>query len=325
MVSPCCSPPAGSPAGRYAPSPSGDLHFGNLRTAMVAWLMARSTHRRFLIRIEDIDSQRSSAASATSQIRDLAAIGLDWDGDIEYQSQRQDHYHQALRFLKEQGKVYECYCSRRDIQEASRAPHARPGTYPGTCRNLSEPERAQRRRALQEEGRVPALRLRAETDTWGISDALYGQVRGDVDDIILRRGGKLPPGQREPDWAYHLAVVVDDALQGVDQVVRGDDLLYSAPPQAALAHQLWVPQPTYVHIPLVMNEAGKRLAKRDGAGTLRQWQESGLSTTHAVEWIASSLGFPGVSCSQDLLECWQHHPDPAALIPKHPVVWQDPR
>ncbi len=127
-------------AGRYAPSPSGDLHFGNLRTALLAWLFARSEGKQFLMRVEDIDEQRSSKESAESQLADLSALGLDWDGDVLYQSTRYDAYRAALEKLD----TYECYCSRRDIQEASRAPHAAPGVYPGTCRELKEEERVEK-------------------------------------------------------------------------------------------------------------------------------------------------------------------------------------
>ena len=128
-------------AGRYAPSPSGDLHYGNLRTALLAWLWARSTGRDFRMRVDDIDTQRSSAISAERQLADLAALGIDWDGDVLYQHDRFDAYANALRHLEQRGLVYECYCSRREIQEASRAPHAVPGSYPGTCRLLDDATR----------------------------------------------------------------------------------------------------------------------------------------------------------------------------------------
>lgn len=289
-------------AGRYAPSPSGDLHFGNLRTALLAWLFARSSGRAFYIRVEDIDTQRSSPESATRQLEDLAAIGLDWDGEVLYQHDRTEAYEQALSRLP----VYECYCSRRDIQEASSAPHVIPGHYPGTCRMLSDEQRADKRAALLAQGRVPALRLKAEVQSWTIHDFYAGEVRGEVDDMILRRGGQ------QPDWAYNLAVVVDDAYQGVDQVVRGDDLLSSAARQGYLAHLLGVPTPEFVHVPLVLNAEGKRLAKRDGAVTLREMGRP----ADVVKQLATSLNLEGDS-AQQLLEDF----DPAKLSRKA-WVWK---
>lgn len=262
-------------AGRYAPSPSGDLHIGNLRTAAIAWLAARSTGRTFYLRVEDIDEQRSSRAAAERQLEDLAAIGLDWDGEVTYQQDNYARYQHALEALP----TYECYCSRRDIQEAARAPHAVPGAYPGTCRDLEPNERALRRSTLAAEGRSPAIRLRAEEISWTVHDVLHGTYSGQVDDFVLRRGGK------DPGWAYNLAVVVDDIAAGVDQVVRGEDLLSSAPRQAYLTSLLGAPVPTYVHVPLVLGPTGKRLAKRDGAVTLRE-----IGNEHVVQnFIISSL------------------------------------
>ena len=171
-------------AGRYAPSPSGDLHFGNLRTALLAWLFARSTGRRFVVRVEDIDKQRSSQEAAERQLADLRALGLDWDGEVIYQHDRDAAYEQALAQLP----TYECYCSRKDIREASRAPHAIPGQYPGTCRNLTEDQRAAKRAELAAQNRQPALRLLADVPTFTIHDTLHGTYTGDVDDFILRRG-----------------------------------------------------------------------------------------------------------------------------------------
>lgn len=211
-------------AGRYAPSPSGDLHFGNLRTALLAWLFARHDGKEFLLRVEDIDEQRSTLESAQRQLADLEQLGVDWDGDVLYQSTRHDAYRAALAQLD----TFECFCSRRDIQEASRAPHSTPGRYPGTCRSLSESERDTRRAELATQNRHPAIRLRAGVNSFPFTDRLRGELVGDVDDFILLRGG------REPGWAYNLAVVVDDAFQGVDQVVRGDDLLDSTARQAYL-------------------------------------------------------------------------------------------
>lgn len=300
-------------AGRYAPSPSGDLHFGNLRTAVLAWLFARSTGRRFLMRVEDIDTQRSSMDSARRQLEDLAALGLDWDGEVVYQSQRFPRYDEVITELAARGLVYECYCSRKDIQRASSAPHAAPGSYPGTCRDLTGEQREARRAELQEQGRVPALRLRASVMSWPVTDYYVGEYTGDVDDFILRRGGNANQGQ---DYAYNLAVVVDDADYGVDQVVRGDDLLSSAPRQAYLAELLGYQPPEFVHVPLVLNAEGQRLAKRDGAVTLREMLKT-RTVAEVIAAIADSLGSPGVPALADL----QKRFDPRTL-PREPYVWR---
>lgn len=298
-------------AGRYAPSPSGDLHFGNLRTAVLAWLFARSTGREFYLRVEDIDTQRSQLSTAERQLADLAALGIDWDGEVAYQSERFELYDQALTGLAGRGLVYECYCSRKDIREAATAPHAAPGSYPGTCRDLSEPERQRRRAELAEQGRAPALRLRADTSSFSVRDYYLGSYTGEVDDFILRRGGNADQGR---DWAYNLAVVVDDTAQGVDQVVRGDDLLSSAPRQAYLAGLLGARAPTYVHVPLVLNAQGQRLAKRDGAVTLREMREADV----VIQKLADSLGMGGARSLDELRAGF----DPAEL-PREPYVWAD--
>ncbi|RUQ23318.1 tRNA glutamyl-Q(34) synthetase GluQRS [Kocuria sp. HSID16901] len=267
-------------AGRYAPSPSGDLHLGNLRTALFAWLFARSTNRRFVMRIEDLDRVREG--SAERQLDDLASLGLDWDGEPLVQSRRTEAYEDAVAQLKAQNLVYECFCTRREIQQASSAPHGAPGAYPGTCRQLSAAERAAR--AAE---RPAALRLRAEASSWTVNDYYAGEYSAPVDDVVLvRNDGRA---------AYNLAVVVDDAFQGVDQVVRGDDLLSSAPRQAYLAELLGLTIPDYAHVPLVLNGEGARLAKRDGAVTLEQWRDAGLSVTDVVRRIAASMPLPPVS------------------------------
>jgi glutamyl-tRNA synthetase len=272
---------ADAAAGRFAPSPSADLHIGNLRTAVLAWLFARSTGRRFVIRVEDLDD-RTHADVARRQLADLAAIGISWDETPEWQSAHPERYGTVITNLTDRGLVFECYCSRRDILDAPRAPHAPEGAYPGTCRDLTDSQRAQRR----DGGRPPALRLRTDAREYTVTDLIHGTYTGVVDDFVLRRGDGVP--------AYNLAVVVDDAHAGIDQVVRGDDLLTSSPRQAYLASLLGYPQPQYAHVPLALNADGKRLAKRDGAVTLaelgvpRAW---GLITL-SLGWAASDL--PGL-------------------------------
>jgi glutamyl-tRNA synthetase len=285
-------------AGRFAPSPSADLHIGNLRTAVLAWLFARSTGRRFLVRVEDLDD-RTHDDVARRQLADLAAIGITWDAEPEWQSRHRDRYDAVVDGLVTRGLVYECYCSRRDILSAPRAPHAPEGAYPGTCRELTESERALRR----ETGRPPALRLRADATEHTVTDLMHGSYTGVVDDFVLRRGDGAP--------AYNLAVVVDDALSGIDQVVRGDDLLSSSPRQAYLAALLGYPQPVYAHVPLVLNHEGKRLAKRDGAVTLAE-----LGAERALALISESLGWHAGDVAA-LLDQF----DPAQL-PREPWIYQ---
>ena len=284
-------------AGRFAPSPSADLHIGNLRTALLAWLFARSTGRRFLIRVEDLDD-RTHDDIAARQIADLAAIGVTWDEEPQWQSTHPDRYAAVIGELADLGLVYECFCSRREILSAPRAPHAPEGAYPGTCLHLSEDQRAERRA----QGRPPALRLHSDVAQYTVTDLLHGEYTGLVDDFVLRRGDGVP--------AYNLAVVVDDAHSGIDQVVRGDDLLSSAPRQAYLAALLGHPQPVYAHVPMVLNDEGKRLAKRDGAVTLSE-----LGTERTFTLIADSLGIPAADAG-DLLGKF----DPARL-PRQPWIF----
>ena len=287
-----------APAGRFAPSPSADLHIGNLRTALLAWLFARSTGRRFLIRVEDLDD-RAHDDIARRQLADLAEIGVTWDEEPQWQSTHRDRYDAVVDELADRGLVYECYCTRKDILSAPRAPHAPEGAYPGTCLHLTAGQRADRRA----EGRPPALRLRAGVEQFTVTDLRHGDYTGVVDDFVLRRGDGVA--------AYNLAVVVDDAHSGVDQVVRGDDLLPSSPRQAYLAGLLGYPQPVYAHVPLVLNEQGKRLAKRDGAVTLAE-----LGAQRAFALIADSLGTPATDTA-DLLERF----DPA-LLPREPWIFR---
>ncbi|VEG58286.1 glutamyl-Q tRNA(Asp) synthetase [Mycolicibacterium aurum] len=290
------SPPG---AGRFAPSPSADLHIGNLRTAVLAWLFARSTGRRFLMRVEDLDD-RTHPEIADRQLADLAAIGVTWDGPATRQTAHPERYEAVVETLDQRGLLFECYCTRRDIAQAPRAPHAPEGAYPGTCRDLTEGERAVRR---QETGRPPALRLRTDTHEFTVHDALHGDYTGLVDDFVVRRGDGVP--------AYNLAVVVDDAASGVDQVARGDDLLSSSPRQAYLARLLGYPEPLYAHVPLVLNDQGARLAKRDGAVTLAD-----IGVALALAQIADSLGFAARTVG-DMLDEF----DPARL-PHQPWVYQ---
>lgn len=273
------------------------MHIGNLRTAVLAWLFARSTGRRFLLRVEDLDD-RTHDDVAHRQLADLAAIGVTWDEEPQWQSRQHQRYDTVIDELVQRGRVYECYCSRKDILSAPRAPHAPEGAYPGNCRDLSAAERAAKR-----ESRPPALRLRADVTEYTVTDLVHGSYTGVVDDFVLRRGDGVP--------AYNLAVVVDDALSGIDQVVRGDDLLASSPRQAYLAGLLGYQQPVYGHVPLVLNAEGKRLAKRDGAVTLA---ELGVQRTFAL--ITASLGWPATEMTELLRQF------DLAGLPREPWVYR---
>ncbi|MDC4233941.1 tRNA glutamyl-Q(34) synthetase GluQRS [Actinomyces sp. B33] len=291
---PAAAPASSIGAGRFAPSPTGDLHLGNLRTAILAWAWARLTGRRFVIRIEDIDPDRSGSDTAARQLADLAAVGLDWDGEPLVQTGRADAHEAALADLAARDLVFECYCTRRDIRDAASAPHVPPGHYPGTCLDLTDAERDAARARLADAGRSPALRLRAPAPEWTVVDELHGEWTGPVDHFVVRRADGVP--------AYNLAVVVDDAFQGVDQVVRGDDLLPQAPGQAALATLLGAPVPVYAHVPLAVSRSGARLAKRDGAVTLPQLGAAGAGAKEAVGLIGRSLGVEGAASAADIAD-----------------------
>lgn len=264
--------------GRFAPSPTGELHLGNLRTALLAWLFSRAAGGRFLLRMEDLDEGRVRERHYAGQLDDLRALGIDWDGEVVRQSERTALYEAALGQLADAGVVYECWCTRAEIRAAPSAPHGDlpEGAYPGTCRDLGPTAREARRA----EGRPAALRLRAGAETVGFEDRLRGPVAGRVDDFVLRRG--------DGAIAYQLAVVVDDAEQGIDLVVRGADLLDSTPRQILLARLLGhARSPRFTHVPLVLGPDGARLAKRHGAVTLAERPEG----PEGVLWmLAASLG-----------------------------------
>lgn len=294
-------------AGRFAPSPTGDLHLGNLRTAAIAWLSARSAGTGFVMRMEDLDRHQSNRERERAQLADLASIGLDWDGDVIRQSERFDRYEEAIERLSDAGLVYECYCTRREIraeiESSTRAPHGPPGSYPGTCRDLSDAERARRR-----EERPPALRLRSDHRTVAFVDRLLGPVEAVVDDVVLRRNDGVP--------AYNLAVVVDDAAQGVSEVVRGDDLALSTPRQIRLQELLGLERPRYLHVPLVVDAGGERLAKRRGLSvTLGDLGRRDVDLDEVVAWLTRSVGLAGVSRLVDGIE--RFDPD---LLGRDPVV-----
>lgn len=268
--------------GRYAPSPTGELHLGNLRTALVAWLSARATGSRFLLRVEDLDPDRSSDEWVEVQLGELRDLGLDWDGEPVRQSERHGLYADALAELDQQGLLYECFCTRKEVREAASAPHdplLPENAYTGTCLGLNPADRAR----LVEEGRRPALRVRAEAARVGFTDGIHGEFEGLVDDFVVRRSDGV--------FAYNLAVTVDDADQGVTEIVRGEDLLDSTPRQIWLYRRLGLAEPqSWYHLPLMFGEDGARLAKRHGGATLEEQLASGETVADVVGELASGVG-----------------------------------
>ena len=292
--------------GRFAPSPTGALHLGNLRTALVAWLCARSAGSRFLVRMEDLDQNATRPEHVDRQLGELAALGLDWDGPVVRQSERLELYRDAIAQLERAGLTYPCYCSRREIREAVSAPNGPgpDGAYPGTCRHLTERERRRR----EEAGRPPALRVHGEGVTVAFVDRFAGRYEGAADDVVIRRNDGTP--------SYNLVVIVDDVDQGIGEVVRGDDLLSSTPRQLHLADLLGLDPPTFAHVPLVLGPDGARLAKRDGAVTLEDRAALGWSPADVLAALAVSLDLaePGAEVAPaTLVERF-----PAATLPRTP-------
>lgn len=295
--------------GRFAPSPTGPLHVGNLRTALLAWLFARSAGADFLVRMEDLDRSRVREGVEGAQLGDLRALGLLWDGPVVRQSERTALYEEAIARLDADGLLYPCYCTRAEIQAAVSAPHgiSAADRYPGACRELTKAERAGREAA----GRPPALRVRAEGIRVSFEDRLLGPCEYETDDFVVRRNDGTP--------AYQLAVVVDDAEQGIGEVVRGADLLDSTPRQLLLARLLGLEEPRYVHVPLVLGPDGRRLAKRHGAVTLADRAALGEGPREVLGRMAASLGLAGpgeTPTPEELLARF----DPTRL-PVEPTVW----
>lgn len=259
--------------GRYAPSPTGAMHLGNARTALLAWLQARSNGGRFILRFEDLDTGRVRPWAYDLIRRDLAWLGLDWDEE-HIQSERTELYQAALDRLD----TYPCFCTRREIQEAAGAPHGAEPVYPGTCRGRTD-----------HPDRPAARRWRVPDETVCVSD-LYRHERlcqhlpSEVGDFVLRRG--------DGAYAYHLAVVVDDAAAGVTDVLRGADLWSATPRQVALQYALALPTPRSWHVPLMTDFRGERLAKRGGAPSVADLRERGAKPEAVVADLARSLGWP---------------------------------
>lgn len=270
--------------GRYAPSPTGRLHFGNLRTALLAWLHARLNDGLFLLRMDDLDAPRVVDGCDQQILADLEWLGLDWDGDVYYQSQHLHDYQFAFEQLQQQQRIFPCYCSRKDIQQASSAPHGKSPIYPNNCHDLSVSEIAK-----HEQVKEAAWRYRVDQhpcDRIEFSDGIFGKqvesLQFDCGDFVVKRADTL--------FAYQLAVVVDDAQQGVTDVLRGADLLDSTARQIALFQILDKEEPEYWHVPLMQDMEGKRMAKRDGSVSIEQWTKQGGSAESLVAYLAFSLG-----------------------------------
>jgi glutamyl-tRNA synthetase len=264
---------------RYAPSPTGAMHLGHVRTHLVAYLRARSQGGAIVMRIEDLDPPRVAPGSADAFLRDHAWLGLEWDEGPVYQSARHALYEAALRTLAERGATYPCTCSRREIEAIASAPHGDEGPiYPGTCRNgPSHPERA------------PAIRFRMPEHA-PFHDVLCAHVLpSSSGDFVVRRADGL--------FSYQLAVVVDDGDMGITEVVRGMDILASTPRQVALQDALSLPHPSYLHLPLVLGADGERLAKRNGATPIAAYREAGVSRERILGLVGASLGL--VEAGQD--------------------------
>ena len=294
--------------GRWAPSPTGEFHVGNLRTALLAWLFARSGGAKLLWRFEDLDGAVREDYY-DHQLRDFERIGLNWDGEIFRQSERLHLYQDAIEDLKRQGLTYRCWCTRREVREAAVAPHSHlpEGAYSGKCRQLTARETSENERS----GRNPAIRIVSESQLIKIDDRQLGSFEGSVDDFVLCRGDLTP--------SYNLAAVIDDADMGVTEVVRGDDLLPTTPRQIYLFDLLGLEPPSYAHVPLVLTHSGDRLAKRDGAVTLDDRLALGESELDVLNHLLSSLQLRNIESLGELDQIARYF-DPSAL-PTSPWIF----
>ena len=297
--------------GRYAPSPSGRMHLGNLCCCLLAWLSAKSKGGQVLLRIEDLDTLRCPRVFADAIVDDLAWLGRSADGPdpVPYQSERSELYQHYYDVLADRGLVYPCFCSRSQLHAAS-APHRSDGqvVYPGTCRGLSPEEIA-----AKQKHKAPAWRVQVPDEIIGFTDGHMGyyeeNLARDCGDFYLRRG--------DGGFAYQLAVVVDDALMGVTEVVRGADLLSSTPRQLWLYRELGLPAPQFYHLPLLLAPDGRRLSKRDGDQSLENLRAR-FSPEEVVGRLAFAVGLqdaPRPRTPQSLVSDFSW-----ALIPKHDIL-----
>ncbi len=295
--------------GRLAPSPTGRLHLGNAWAFLLAWLAARSAKGQIVLRMEDIDPDRSRPQFADEIMRDLRWLGLDWDegpdvggpcGPYE-QSGRLDRYAEALELLDRAGRVYPCFCTRKELRELAGAPHvhiAGDGSpaYPGTCRTLAPAEQEE----LLRQGRRACLRLRCDDISLAFDDAMAGPQKM----TLAECGGDFALRRSDGVFAYQLAVVLDDIAMGITQVVRGDDILTSTPRQVFLYSLLGARPPQHAHLPLVLDHEGERLAKRHQSLTLAELRHAGVSAPAIVGylgWRAGLLDAPRSCAARELV------------------------
>ena len=299
--------------GRFAPSPTGRMHAGNIYAALVAWLVAKSQGGEIVLRIEDLDRERSKPRYIDAVQRDFEMLGLTWDRGPFFQHDRDDAYEQAFRILDDKGLVYPCYCTRADLHAAS-APHrGEKLVYPGTCRHLSVEER----KAKEASGRRSASRLKVDDETISFHDAVQGfysqNLERDCGDFLIRRS--------DQEFAYQLAVVVDDAAQGVTSVVRGVDLLCSTPQQIYLQNLLGLDHPEYAHIPLLVAEENRRLSKRDHDASLDSLFDRFKTPEAILGHIAGITGLAPAcdpASADELLSCFSLN----ALHDRIQVKWE---
>jgi glutamyl-Q tRNA(Asp) synthetase len=287
--------------GRFAPSPTGPLHFGSLVAALASWLDARAADGIWMLRVEDLDKPRESAGAVDEILRQLAALGLDWDGPVLYQSTREKRYADAIDALARRGMVYPCGCTRSEIADSALAPDG-ARIYPGTCRDGLAAGRIAR-----------ATRVRTVAQPIRFIDRLQGEiaqsVEGEVGDFVLRRADGL--------IAYQLAVVVDDAEQGVSDVVRGADLLLSTPRQIWLQRLLGYPTPRYLHVPVAVDANGEKLSKQTCAPP--------VDAAHPQRELARALAFLGqpvspTTSAREMLASAAAHWDPSLICPARAVA-----
>jgi glutamyl-tRNA synthetase len=294
--------------GRYAPSPTGSLHLGNLRTALAAWLYSRASGGSFHLRIDDLDPDRSRPEHEASQLHDLRTLQLDWDGEPVHQSSRLDRYDEAIDQLRRAGLAYPCFCSRAEVLAAATAPHGDgvEAPYPGTCARLGEDESASRVAA----GEPYCLRARADGARLGFDDELLGRIETTIDDFIVRR--------RDGVAAYNVASPIDESDLHVGLVVRGADLAPTTPRQLWIARRLELDVPRYAHVPLVLGPDGARLAKRHGAASLGELVDRGMTPGQVRSMLARSLGLASATEPEPSLETLVARFDPA-LLPRQPL------
>ncbi|MCQ6557807.1 tRNA glutamyl-Q(34) synthetase GluQRS [Paenibacillus mendelii] len=308
--------------GRFAPTPSGLMHIGNMRTALIAWLQVRSAGGQFVLRMEDIDKPRCRPELAEQALADLKWLGLDWDEGPDIggpfpsyvQSERESLYRDALDKLEQEGRLYPCFCTRAELLMVASAPHglnSEGPVYPGTCRLLSNEQREERSR-----DKTPSLRMASPGHDICFQDLAAGPQRFPADavsDFVVKRADGI--------ISYQLAVTIDDAAMRITDVLRGYDLLDSTPRQLLLYEALGLPAPRFTHIPLLMGQDGKRLAKRHGGMAIAAMRANGVHAEHLVGWIAAHSGLidkPEPVRPHDLIQEFN-----LDRIPKDPVTVTD--